>query len=154
MGIDIGDLIPEFEGYDEDGNLLTSDDFLGSICVLYFYLKNDTPGCTREACDFRDAVNELKARGVVVLGVSPDTIASHQKFIEKHQLNFSLLSDPDLQIAQAFGVVRPQKTPGPRIERTTFVIDETGVIRWVERSVHVEEHVSRVLSAIDTLESA
>jgi thioredoxin-dependent peroxiredoxin len=153
MGIDIGDLIPSFEGYDNEKNLITSDDLLGSVTVLFFYLKDETPGCIREACDFRDAINEMKARGVVVIGISPDTIASHQTFSEKHQLNFSLLSDPDQKIAEKFGVTRPKGSTGPSIERTTFVIDETGTVRWVERSVRVEEHISRVLSAIDTLES-
>ena len=133
---------------------MTSDDFLGSVIVIYFYLKDETPGCSREACDFRDAVNELRARGVIVIGISPDARDSHQQFIEKHKLNFTLLSDPDLKIAQVFGVVRPEGSSGPRIERTTFVVDETGKIRWVERSVRVEEHISRVLAAIDAQETA
>lgn len=154
MNIEIGDSSPRFEGYDNDGNLLTSDDFLGSVTVVFFYLKDNTPVCTQEVCDFRDAVNELKARGVAVVGISPDSVASHLQFNKKHNLNFSLISDPDLKISSAFGVVTPKGGPGPRVERTTFVIDGQGKVRWVERSVHVEEHVSRVLAAIDSLESA
>jgi thioredoxin-dependent peroxiredoxin len=104
---------------------------------------------SRVACDFRDAANELKARGVAVIGISPDTVASHKQFAETHRLSFPLISDPNLSIASALGVVRP----GPKIERTTFIVDEKGLIRWVERSVHIEGHISRVLIAIDSLES-
>jgi len=151
MSVNIGDHLPVFEGYDNEGSLLTSNDFLGRISVVYFYLKDETPGCIREACDFRDAINELKARGVLVVGISPDTLASHQAFIENHQLNFPLISDPDLRIADIFGVIKEKKTTGTPIERATFIIDQAGTVRWIERSVHVEEHVSRVLFAIDTL---
>jgi peroxiredoxin Q/BCP len=148
MTIEAGDQLPFFEGHDEKGALCRSSDLLGKVSVLFFYLKDNTPGCTREACDFRDAANELKARGVTVIGISPDTVASHKQFADTHRLSFPLLSDPNLAISSALGVVRP----GPKIERTTFIIDEKGVVRWVERSVHIEEHISRVLMAIDRLE--
>ena len=149
MSIEAGDLLPSFEGYDEKGTLRRSSDLLGKVSVLFFYLKDNTPGCTREACDFRDAANELKARGVTVIGISPDTATSHKQFADSYRLGFPLLSDSTLAISSALGVVRP----GPKIERTTFIVDEKGIIRWVERSVHIEEHISRVLMAIDSMES-
>jgi peroxiredoxin Q/BCP len=149
MTIEAGDRLPPFEGHDEKGTLRRSSDLLGKVSVLFFYLKDNTPGCTREACDFRDAANELQARGVTVIGISPDTVVSHKQFADSHRLGFPLLSDSDLSICSALKVVRP----GPRIERTTFIVDEKGIVRWVERSVHIEEHISRVLMAIDSLES-
>ena len=149
MTIEAGDRLPPFEGYDEKGMLRRSSDLLGKVSVLFFYLKDNTPGCTREACDFRDAANELQARGVTVIGISPDTVVSHKQFADFHRLGFPLLSDSNLAICSALRVVRP----GPRIERTTFIVDEKGIVRWVERSVHIEEHISRVLMAIDSLEA-
>jgi peroxiredoxin Q/BCP len=174
MVVEIGDSVPSFQGYDANGQLFSSASCSGTVTVIYFYLQDDTPMCTREACDFRDAANELHARGVIVIGVSPDSVEVHRQFVQKYGLNFRLLSDPSFTIAQAFGVVRPGGKLGPdlrsiesrelsrsrsernfgelALERTTFIIDKKGTIRWIERSVDVEEHISRVMSEIDALE--
>jgi len=124
-----------------------------SKVVLYFYPKDDTPGCTTEACNFRDRLNRLQSQGAVVLGVSPDDTESHQKFIEKHGLNFDLLSDTDHQLADAFGVWKEKQFMGKTymgVERSTFLFRDGNVAK-VWQPVSVEGHVDAVLSALETL---
>lgn len=150
MGIDVGDPLPLFKAYDQQGVLRKSTDFLGRLIVLFFYLKDNTPICSREACDFRDAINELQARGILVIGVSPDSVLSHRQFAQSNRLNYLLLSDEQLQFAKAMGVVRPDSS----IDRSTFIIDKKGTVQWVERSVQIEEHISRLLTVVDSLESS
>jgi peroxiredoxin Q/BCP len=154
MHLAVGDRVPSFQGYDHEGNVILAEDLLGCVTVLYFYPKDFTSGCTKEACDFRDAMNELQARGVVVIGISPDTADSHQKFMEEHRLAYQLLCDPTLEVAQAFGVCRPQEHEGIKIERSTFIIDEKGIIRWIEKPVNVENHIHRILKALDAIRAS
>lgn len=147
--IEVGNRIPYFSAYDQDGDEFSSDDLRGTAFVLYFYPRDNTPGCTKQACSFRDHLEDLEDEGVTVVGVSPDSAASHRKFQEDHDLNFSLLTDEDLELCRAFDVVKE----GNKVERTTFLIDEDGYIRWIERNVKVEDHVERVLDALKELDA-
>lgn len=142
--VQVGDAIPEFKANDQEGFEITTEDLFGSPVVFYFYPKDDTPGCTKEACEFRDNMERLQAYDVVVIGVSPDSGASHQKFINKHSLNFTLLTDENLELSKKFGVTKGILG----IERSTFLIDRDGIIRWLERPVSVSGHVDRVIEAI------
>lgn len=153
--LQVGDLIPSFKLKDAEGLEFTDEDFIGAPLVLYFYPKDDTPGCTKEACSFRDNLSELDALDVIVIGVSPDSEVSHEKFIEKHNLNFTLFADTTLELCKAFGVIQETIKDGkatPHFERTTFLIDYDGTIRWIERPVKVEGHVERVIEAVKALE--
>jgi thioredoxin-dependent peroxiredoxin len=142
---------PDFELQSDDGRKVKLSDFRGHKVVLYFYPKDDTPGCTKEACGFRDAFAEYAARGVEVLGVSPDSVASHGKFKTKYELPFTLLADPSHAVAEAYGVWK-QKTNYGRtymgIERTTFVIDEDGRISRVFPRVRAEGHAEQILEEL------
>ena len=125
--LEIGMKAPEFNLLDKDGNSVSLSDFLGKKVVLYFYPKDNTPGCTRQACAFAAAYEGFKAKDVVVIGVSKDSVASHQKFAQKYDLPFILLSDPELQAIQSYGVWQEKKLYGKvsyGVVRTTFIIDE------------------------------
>ena len=127
-------------------------DFAGKTVVLYFYPKDDTPGCTTEACDFRDSERILMDRGIVVLGVSKDSVASHEKFRKKYGLPFPLLSNPDGAILNAYGVIKEKTMYGVKrmgVDRSTFVIGPDGRIIRIFRSVKVAGHVAKVLEAIE-----
>jgi len=153
--INIGDAIPDFNAKDEEGYELTAEDLLGTPVVLYFYPKDDTPGCTKEACSFRDSMERLDQADVLVIGVSPDSAESHQKFIEKHRLNFSLLSDESHDLSKRFDVLKETEANGQTklsYERTTFLIDRDGIVRWLERPVTVDGHVDRVLAALKLIQ--
>ena len=129
--LEVGTKAPEFTLPDKDGNPVSLTDFAGKKVVLYFYPKDNTPGCTRQACAFAGAYEEFKKINVVVIGVSKDSAASHQKFAEKHGLPFILLSDPDLTAIQAYGVWQEKKLYGKvsmGVVRSTFVINENGMI--------------------------
>ncbi|QLH36580.1 MAG: peroxiredoxin [Parachlamydiaceae bacterium] len=115
--------------------------------VIYFYPKDETPSCTKEACSFRDNIEQFEDQDVILLGISPDDSKTHESFIENHQLNFTLLADPTLDVCRKFDVIR-EVDGRPRIERTTFVVDARGIITWIERPVNVEGHVERVLQAV------
>ena len=147
-----GDKAPEFclKGIDEKGEEkeFCLKDFLGKKVVLYFYPKDNTPGCTQEACDFRDNIARVKDKGAVVLGVSPDSINSHKKFFEKYGLNFPLLSDPDKKVAESYGAYGEKKMYGKvtkGIIRSTFIIDEEGKIKKAFYNVKVKGHVDKVI---------
>ena len=152
-----GDKAPRFDStaVGADGaRPVTLDDFAGRTLVLYFYPKDDTPGCTKEACSFRDMSAEFAAVNAVILGVSPDSAASHGKFIGKFQLPFPLMADEDKAIATAYGVWKEKSMYGQTymgVERTTFVIDAKGVIRRIFPKVKVEGHVAEVLKSIAEL---
>lgn len=146
--IEIGARIPFFSSYDQDGDVFTSDDLKGTAFVLYFYPRDNTPGCTKQACSFRDHLEDLEVEGVTVVGVSPDTPASHRKFQDQHDLNFTLLSDEDLELCRTFDVLRE----GDKIERSTFLVDEDGFLRWMERGVKVDGHLDRVMDALQELD--
>ncbi len=129
-------------------------DLKGRIVVLYFYPKDDTPGCTAEACSFRDANREMQKRGVVVLGVSADDIASHRKFAEKYGLPYPLLADTDTTVSQLYGVWKEKNMYGKTymgINRETFLIDKDGIVRKVWPKVKAAEHAQEVLEAIESL---
>jgi peroxiredoxin Q/BCP len=145
---------PEFVLASSEGGEVSLKDLRGRTVVLYFYPKDDTPGCTREACGFRDSRAALKRKGVVVLGVSGDSLASHEKFKAKYKLNFPLLSDPDKAVAKKYGawgekVLYGKKTVG--MIRSTFVIDGEGVVRKVFPRVKVDGHAEQVLEAVSKL---
>ncbi len=147
-----GDKAPDFclKGIDEKGEEkeFCLKDFLGKKVVLYFYPKDNTPGCTQEACDFRDNIERIKEKGAVVLGVSPDSINSHKKFFEKYGLNFPLLSDPDKKVAESYGAYGEKKMYGKvtkGIIRSTFIIDEEGKIKKAFYNVKVKGHVDKVI---------
>ncbi len=126
----------------------------GKNTVVYFYPKDDTPGCTKEACSFRDIYHELQRRGVVVLGVSADSVASHQKFAEKYGLPFPLLADTETTVSQLYGVYGEKNMYGKKymgVTRATFLIDKDGVVQKVWPKVKPEEHAAEVLQAVDTL---
>ena len=149
--LQVGDPAPEFEAAADDGSTVRLRDLRGKNIVLYFYPKDDTPGCTKEACAFRDGISQLKAKGAVVLGVSVDTVASHQRFKEKYRLNFPLLSDPDRKIVDAYGVWKKKSLYGRTflgIERTTFLIDPDGRITKIFPKVKVDQHAEDVLAVL------
>jgi peroxiredoxin Q/BCP len=153
-GLSQGDRAPSFQLMDQSGAVLSSKDLAGQAYVLYFYPKNDTPGCTVEACAFRDASEEFTAAGVRVIGVSPDSTASHQKFRAKYALPFTLLSDPEQRLASAYGVWAMKKNYGRDymgIVRSTFLVGPEGVIRNVWRGVRVKDHVLAVQAAAEKL---
>lgn len=152
--MNIGDKIDDFKlpGIDQDGNegMFSLSDFKGQNVVLYFYPKDDTPGCTQEACDFRDNFNRLTSLAVV-LGVSPDDIKSHKKFKDKHSLNFILLSDTDHALAERFGAWQEKSMYGKKymgINRSTFLIDKKGILKKIWTSVKVNGHVDEVLGSL------
>ena len=154
MAIVEGKAAPAFTLTDQDGTKTSLKDFAGRHLILYFYPKDDTPGCTKEACGFRDAWRELQKLGVVVLGVSGDSAESHQKFKAKYKLPFPLLSDPDKKVMTKYGaygekVLYGKKTVG--MIRSTFVIDGDGVVRKVFPRVKVDGHVDQVLEAVSPL---
>jgi thioredoxin-dependent peroxiredoxin len=126
----------------------------GKNVVLYFYPKDDTPGCTAEACSFRDANHEMQKRGVIVLGVSADNISSHQKFADKYSLPFPLLADTDKEVSQRYGVWKEKNMYGKKymgINRETFLIDKEGIVRKVWSKVKAAEHAQEVLGTIESL---
>lgn len=152
--IEEGKKAPDFRLASSEGREVSLKDLRGKTVVLYFYPKDDTPGCTREACAFRDSQAALKRKGVVVLGVSGDSVASHDKFRDKYELNFPLLSDSDKAVAKKYGawgekVMYGRKTVG--MIRSTFVIDGEGVVRKVFPRVKVDGHAEKVLEVVSSL---
>lgn len=146
----VGNSAPDFAAPDADGRTLKLSDFRGEKVVLYFYPKDDTPGCTKEACSFRDAFSKLKRAGIKVIGVSPDTPKSHEKFTAKYNLPFTLISDPDHKVAGAYGAYGEKKFMGRTYQgflRNTFLIDESGRIKKIFEKVKPEQHAMEVLAA-------
>jgi peroxiredoxin Q/BCP len=147
-----GDAAPDFEARDSRGNNVRLSDLRGRKVVLYFYPKDDTPGCTKEACSFRDSFAEFGRRRIEVLGVSTDDERSHRKFAEKFSLPFTLLADTDHALADAYGVYGEKQFMGRKymgVSRKTFLIDEEGRVRKVFDKVKVDEHADEVLRAFD-----
>jgi len=152
--VEEGKKAPAFSLPASSGAKVSLKDFAGKKVVLYFYPKDNTPGCTTEAQGFRDAARKFNKLGAVVLGVSKDSVASHCKFIEKHELNFTLLSDEDGDVLVKYGAWGEKNMYGKKmmgIIRSTFVIDESAVVRKVFRSVKVAGHVDKVLEAVAAL---
>ena len=142
-----GEKAPDFSAKDQYGNTVSLSDFKGKDIVLYFYPKDNTPGCTKEACNLRDNHEELISKGFVVLGVSPDTEESHQKFAEKFSLPFSLLADPELKIVKAYGAWGEKNMYGKKYEgllRSTFIINKEGEIEEVIKKVKTDDHANQI----------
>ena len=149
--VEEGKQAPNFSLTSDAGETVTLDSLRGKPIVLYFYSKDDTPGCTTQACGIRDAWGEFEQRGAVVLGVSPDSVASHLKFKEKHHLPFTLLADPDHDVAEEYGVWVEKSMYGKRymgVERSTFVLDAGGNVARVMRKVKPDTHVDDVLAVL------
>ena len=144
----IGDKMPDFEVVDQDGNQVSSKDLLGKKTVVYFYPKDNTSGCTAEACSIRDNYESLVAKGYNVIGVSKDSAASHRKFREKYDLPFTLLSDTSTQMLQAFGAWGEKKMYGKTIMgtiRRTFIFDEVGILTRIIEKVDTKNHAAQIL---------
>ena len=145
---------PDFTLTDADGSRVKLSSLRGSPVVLYFYPKDDTPGCTKEACAFRDRKADLTQLGAKLLGVSPDSVESHAKFRDKYGLNFPLLADPEHKVTDKYGAWREKTRFGKTalsIQRSTFLIDSEGVVRKVWKNVNVEDHDQQVLAALEEL---
>ncbi len=152
IDLEPGDKVPVFEAKDESGELFSSSTLIGQRYVLYFYPKDDTPGCTIQACDFRDNMASLTGTGISVFGISKDGEASHTKFKEKFDLPFPLLVDENLSMQKAFGVWREKKNYGKTYMgtvRSTFVVAADGTLEWVGYNVRAKGHVERLMSELD-----
>ncbi len=150
-GLQSGDKAPDFNLRNDNDEAVKLSNYKGRKVVLYFYPKDDTPGCTAEACSFRDGFSEIQKRGVALFGVSIDTVESHKKFKEKFHLNFPLLSDADKKVVNAYGVWKEKNMYGKKymgIERTTFIIDEDGKIKKVFPKVKVDGHYDEVIAEL------
>jgi peroxiredoxin Q/BCP len=152
--VEVGAKAPDFTLAADDGSRVKLSALKGNPVVLYFYPKDDTPGCTREACAFRDAQKQIQKLGAKVLGVSPDTVESHVKFRDKYSLNFPLLADPDHKVAEKYGAWREKNMYGKKsmgIQRSTFLIDAGGKVAKVWPRVQVDGHDEQVLAALKAL---
>lgn len=147
----VGHKAPYFNLFSGDGTQVSLKDFLGKKLVLYFYPKDNTPGCTKEACSFESAQSMLKRKGAAVIGISVDSVHSHAKFSKKYGLSFPLLSDEKKEVVSAYGVWKEKSMYGKKylgIERTTVVIDEKGVVRHIFNKVKVNDHIEEVLTVL------
>jgi peroxiredoxin Q/BCP len=154
MALSRGDKAPSFTLEGDDGNKHRLSQHKGERVVVYFYPRDNTSGCTTEACDFRDAMDRVAAAGAVVYGVSKDSLKSHEKFRDKNDLNFTLLSDPELTVHQAYGAWGEKKMYGKTVQgtiRSTFLIDEKGKLAHVWPKVRVKGHVEAVLEVLEAL---
>lgn len=151
MTVKIGELAPDFTLPNQDGDEVSLSDFKGKNVVLYFYPKDMTPGCTTQACDFRDHHKSFGELDAVIIGISPDPISQHEKFINKHDLPFLLLADEDKQVAEAYDVWKLKKNFGREyygIERSTFILDKEGKVQKEYRKVRVKGHVEEALEFV------
>jgi peroxiredoxin Q/BCP len=142
-----GEQAPDFSAQDQNGNMVSLSDFKGKKLVLYFYPKDNTPGCTKEACNLRDNYADLLEKGFAIVGISPDAEASHKKFAEKFALPFPLLADTELKIIKAYGAWGEKNMYGKKYEgllRSTFIIDETGKIEQVIKKVKTDNHADQI----------
>jgi peroxiredoxin Q/BCP len=152
--LELNELAPDFTLLDQNGNQHKLSDYRGKKVILYFYPKDDTPGCTTEACQFNEILPNFQGTEAVVLGISADTPESHKKFAEKYNLNFTLLSDPEKEVIQKYGVWKEKNMYGKKtfgIVRTTIIIDEEGKIRKIYNNVKADGHAQKVIEDIKTL---
>ena len=150
--LEIGTKAPAFTLPDKDGNMVSLTDFVGKKVVLYFYPKDNTPGCTKQACAFAGAYEGFRSKDIAVIGISKDSTASHQRFAEKYNLPFILLSDPDRQAIEGFDVWKEKKLYGKvsmGVVRTTYVIDEEGTIIWAKEKVKPDTNAAEILSWLE-----
>ena len=146
--LDVGDIAPAFELADDAGNTVSLSDYAGQRVLVYFYPRANTPGCTKEACDFRDSLAQLNDAGIAVVGISPDKPAALAKFRADHELNFPLLSDPDKEVLQAYGAFGETKNYGKVVQgviRSTFLVEPDGTIGLAKYNVRATGHVARIL---------
>lgn len=156
MALNIGDIAPDFTLPNQAETAVSLSELRGQWVVLYFYPKDNTPGCTKEACGFRDQYEQYQQQNVQILGISPDTAKSHQKFIDKQTLPFILLSDPDSEVARTYESYGPKKFMGKEYEgiyRHTFIIDPDGKLAQIYRKVKPAEHAEQVLQDLAALQS-
>ena len=149
--VTVGTKAPDFSLPDQAENIVRLKSLKGKPVVLYFYPKDDTPGCTKESCDFRDAYTKIAKTGAVILGISLDSTESHSKFIKKYSLPFSLLSDEEAAVSKAYDVYKLKNMYGKKywgIERSTFIIDQAGLIKAIFRKVKVDGHAEEVLTVL------
>jgi len=149
--LNIGDNAPNFTGTIEDGSEISAASLKGQKYILFFYPKDDSPGCTREACNLRDNYKWFTKNGYTIFGVSPDTEKKHQKFIDKYEFQYSLISDPEKEIIKAFGIWGPKKFMGREfdgVHRTTFVMDEDGKVIEIIKKVKTKEHAEQLKEAL------
>lgn len=148
----VGDKAPYFSGNDQDGNHISLDDYKGKKLILFFYPKDDSPGCTKEACTLRDNFSIFQKNGYNLLGVSPDSEKKHKKFIDKYEFQFPLLADPDKKVINNFGLWGPKMFMGKEVigvHRYTFVIDEEGTITHIFDKVKTSEHAQQIIKELD-----
>lgn len=144
--------VPQFQALDAFGNVFTSNSLIGKTTVIFFYPKDMTPGCTKEACGFQEQLNAFEDKGVQIIGISPDGQNSHKKFIDKHHLQYTLLCDTDTEICKKFGIFKEKTLFGIKalgVQRSTFVIDKNGIIIFADKNVKVQGHVAKVLDFIN-----
>lgn len=149
--LEVGTKAPDFALQDQDGATHRLSEYAGKKVILYFYPKDNTPGCTKQACGFSELYPQFTEKGAVVLGVSKDSVASHKKFQEKYGLNFTLLSDPELEVIQAYGVWQEKKNYGKvsmGVVRSTYLIDEQGYVEKVYKSVKAAENPAQMLGVL------
>ena len=147
-----GDKAPEFSGFNQFGEKISLEGFKGKKLILYFYPKDDTPGCTAESCNLNDNYQLWLSRGFEVLGISPDSVASHKKFVDKFKFGFNLISDPETEIIQAYGVWGEKNMYGKKymgVLRTTFVINEKGIIEEIFEKVDTKNHTDQLIKALE-----
>ena len=152
--LDVGKKAPDFSLLNQDEKKISLKDFIGQKVVLYFYPKDDTSGCTKEACSFSDDLPKFSKIDAVILGVSPDSVKSHKKFSEKYKLKFDLLADDEKKVVEKYGVWKEKSMYGRKymgVERTTFIIDENGKIKKIFNKVKVDGHNKEVLEALKGL---
>lgn len=149
--LEAGNKAPEFSGLNQDSEMISLSQYKGQKVILYFYPRDNTPGCTKEACNFNDNLSLLTEKGFVVIGVSPDSITTHQKFIAKHDLNFQLIADTEKEILSTYGAYGEKKLYGKvsvGVLRSTFIIDEEGVLMAVIKAVKTKEATEQVLKKL------
>ena len=149
--LQIGSKAPDFKLADREGKEISLSDFLGKKVVLYFYPRDNTPGCTRQACAFKGLYDDFKRNDVVIIGISKDSVSSHKKFAEKYELPFILLSDPELEVIKSYGVWQEKKLYGKLsfgVSRTTFIIDEKGSIQHIMPKVKPDTNAAEILEML------
>ena len=146
-----GDKAPSFSGANENGEIITSEDYKGKKLVLFFYPKDDSPGCTKEACNLRDNYRKFQKLGYEILGVSPDNSKKHKKFIDKYEFQYPLLADTEKEMIHAYGIWGPKKFMGREydgLHRTTFIINEEGIIEKIFESVKTKDHSQQIMAEL------